>query len=151
MLGSLHIPSTAASEARQVNLAWSPADWRLAKGGLSECEMALLDCFPVVCDTNWYARLWGLGIRGAAGLHVESVVFLPGGQFEFWRNLRDATGAVVALIIPALDGFGEIEDLMAFDIDGGAVARWRGCAAVLGGADLGWVTLYGCSPARELG
>jgi hypothetical protein len=128
----LHVLDTADLEAGQVSLAWSPADWRLAKGGLSECEIALLDCVPVVRDASWYARLWDLGVRRAAGLHVEAVVFVPGCQFEFGRNLCDATGAVVALIIPALDGIGEIEDLVALDLDSGALARWRGRAAVLG-------------------
>jgi len=132
LLGGKCFPNSAAFEATQGDLAWSPSDWRLANGGLSECKIALLDCLPVVCDANWYARVWDLGARSAAGLHVESAVFLPSGQFEFGRDLRDATGAVAALITPALDGFGEIEDLAAIDLDSGAMAQWRGRAAVLG-------------------
>jgi hypothetical protein len=123
---------TANPEAAQNDLGWSPADRRLANGGLGKCEMALLDCTPIVCDIGWYARLRALGVHCATGLHFDSVVFAPRGQFDFARDLRDASGAVVALIIPTFDERGELDDLVASDLDTGVLAGWLGRSAMLG-------------------
>ena len=55
-------------------------------------------------------------------LHVEPVCFLPSGRFEFARHMRDQTGHVLAVIIPALDEFGETANLVAWVPDTGVVA-----------------------------
>ena len=46
--------------------------------------------------------------------------------------MRDQTGHVLAVIIPALDESGETVDLAAWHMETGAVAIWRGVAAMLG-------------------
>jgi hypothetical protein len=98
----------------------------------------LADCAPLILDTAIYNKLFGLGITGDAvngrgpfdALHIEAVVFLPGGRFEFSRNLRDASGTVKAVIIPARDEFGELADLAALK------ALWRGVVGMFGKAQL---------------
>jgi hypothetical protein len=134
--GSWH-PNTADLSAEQGGLACSPSPWRAdASGRLGDCATALLDCVPVVGDVAWYTRLWELGVRNAADMHYDAVVFLAGARFEFGRNLRDAGGAVVALIIPAYDDAGFLEDLVALDLDNGALGCWRGRAPMLGAENL---------------
>jgi hypothetical protein len=74
MRGGLQRPDTANHEATQDDLAWSPDDRHLANGGLSDCEMALLECPPVASDAQMHARLWALGVRDMASLYVEPVL-----------------------------------------------------------------------------
>ena len=69
---------------------------------------------------------------GSTGLVYDVVVFLPGGRFEFARGLRDATGAKTAIIIPALDEYLQLADLVALDLETGAIATWLGRVAMLG-------------------
>jgi hypothetical protein len=81
-----------------------------------------------------------LGIHGPTvtggdlfnALHCDTVCFLSGGRFEFARDMRDASGDVLAVIIPALDKYCETIDLVAWSLDTGAVATWRGEAVMLG-------------------
>lgn len=116
----------------------APADLRSLGIGLNDCDRALLDCPPVVLNDRLYAKLLALGIFGAGvngrspfdALHFEAAVRLPSGLFEFGRDMRDATGARDAIIVPARDEFGELVDLAAWD--DGAVALWRGHVAMLG-------------------
>jgi hypothetical protein len=106
----------------------------------SDLNAALLDCTPVVLHEPTYAKVFALGVYGAAltgrdffdSLFVEAVCFLPGGRFEFARDLRDASGHVLAVIIPVRDDTGETIDLAAWGLDTGALATWRGVATVLG-------------------
>jgi hypothetical protein len=107
---------------------------------LGPCREALLDCAPVTTHAPTYAKLFALGIYGAAltgrsffdALHVEAVGFLPGARFEFARDMRDASGHELAVIIPARGKAGDLIDLVAWSLDGGALATWRGVAAMLG-------------------
>jgi hypothetical protein len=138
-LGGSWSSSSANPEATQDDFAWSPADGRLVNGGLCKCEAALLDSTPVVSDVGWHSLIWALGIRSAAGLHFDSVVCLPGGRFDFARDVRDATGAVVALIVPAHDDMGDLDDLVALDLDRDFLGTWLGQATMLGQHNLyGW-------------
>ena len=116
----------------QDNFAWSPADWRLANGGLSKCEIELLDSTPVASDLRMHASLWALGIREMADLYVEPVVFLPGNRFEFARHARDASGAVGAVVFLASDDLGNPLDLAAWEPETGRLALWLGRLAMLG-------------------
>ena len=119
--------------------SYFPADWRLAEDGSSECEMALLDCVPVVCHSVWYSRLSALGVGDARDLHFDSVVLLAGDRFEFARHLRDASGNAVALIIPIYDDLSRLTDLAAFNLDTGKLGIWRGRVPMLGAENLyGW-------------
>jgi hypothetical protein len=129
--GSWH-PSTAKPEAIQDDLAWSRADWRLANDGLSDREMALLDSMAVASDLRMHATLWGLGIREMADLYVEPVVFLPNDCFEFARDARDPSGAVVAVIFLARDDLGDPSDLAAWEPETGRLALWLGRVSILG-------------------
>jgi hypothetical protein len=132
-------PSTAKPEAIQEDLAWSPADWRLANGGSSECEMALLDSTPVASDLRMHASLWALGIREMADLYVEPVVFLANGCFEFARVVRDASEAVAAIIFPAPDERGQLIDLAAWEPETGRLALLLARVSMLGQDNLyGW-------------
>jgi hypothetical protein len=138
-LGGSWSSSSANPEATQDDLAWSPADLRLVNGGLCECEAALLESTPIVSAVSWYSLLWALGVRSAAGLHFDSVVSLPGGRFDFARDVRDATGAVVALIVPAYDDTGGLDDLVALDLDRDFLATRLGRVSMLGQNNLhGW-------------
>lgn len=104
------------------------------------CAGALAECPLVLEHPGIRADLLALSISGRAVagpslldfLHVESVVFLDGGRFEFARYLRDASGAFPAVIIAARDVDGEIIDVAAIDLKRGLVATWLGVAAVLG-------------------
>jgi hypothetical protein len=139
MRSGLHVLNTADLEAGQVSLAWSPADWRLAKGGLSECEMTLLDCSPVASDPQRHASLWNLGVRNSIGLHVDSVVFHQNNLFEFARDARDASGAVLAVVFMAPDDLGDPLDLAAWEPETGRLALWLGRVSMLGQGNLyGW-------------
>jgi hypothetical protein len=124
MLGGLQRFGTANFEATQDGLAWARADWRLANGDSSECEMALLDSTPVASDLPTYTGLSARGIRETAGLYVEPVVFLPNGCFEFARDARDASGAVIALVFLAPDDLGNAFDLAAWEPETGRLALW---------------------------
>jgi hypothetical protein len=106
---------------------------------MSECEMALLECMPVVSDPGWYSRISALGIGDARDLHFDSVVLLAGGRFEFARHLRDASGNAFALIIPVYDDLSGLTDLAAFNLDTGKLGIWRGRGPMLGAENLyGW-------------
>jgi hypothetical protein len=106
---------------------------------MSECELALLDCMPVVSDPGWYSGISALGIGDARDLHFDSVVFLAGGRFEFARDLCDASGNAVALIIPVYDDLSALTDLAAFNLDTGKLGIWRGRVPMLGAENLyGW-------------
>ena len=91
-------------------------------GFLSEIELALLDCEPVAQHNPTHAKLFALGIHGPAStgrspfnaLRCEAVCFLPGGRFEFARDMRDASGHALAIIIPVRDEDGETIDLVAW-------------------------------------
>ena len=138
-LGGSWRPSTAKPEAAQDDLAWSPADWRLANDGSSECEMALLKSTPVASYLQTHTGTWALGIRETAGLYVEPVVFLPNGCFEFARDVRDASGAVVAVVFLAPDDLGNALDLAAWEPEAGRLALWLGRVSMLGQDNLyGW-------------
>lgn len=115
------------------------ADERLFNGGLNDCEMSLLDCAPVASDARMYARLWGQGVRNMAALHVEPVVFLPNNRFEFARNARDPSAAVVAVVFLAPDDLGNPSDLAAWEPETGRLALWLGRVSMLGQDNLyGW-------------
>ncbi len=115
-------------------------DPRLVGIGLTAAESALIECQFVALHKATYAKLFGLGIYGRAltgrdafdALHVESVCFLAGRRFEFGRNLRNATGAVRAVIIPARDEDDDTRDLAAWSLDDGRVATWCGAVSMLG-------------------
>jgi hypothetical protein len=119
-------------------------DPRLVGVGLTAAEMELLACELVTLNPPTYAKLFSLGVHGPAltgqdafdALHVAAVVFLPGSRFEFGHNLRDATGSVVAIIVPARDERGFTRDLVAWDMDTGQVATWQH-SAMLGEHSLG--------------
>ena len=116
------------------------ADPRMIGLDLTPSEAALLNCLPVVLHGPTHAKLFSLGIHGPAvtggglfnALHVEAVCFLPSGRFEFARDMRDQTGHVLAVIIPALDEFGETADLVAWVPDTGVVATQHGAVCILG-------------------
>jgi hypothetical protein len=132
-------PSSANSEATQDDLAWWPADWRLANGASSECEIALLDSTPVASDLRMYASMRALGIREMADLYSEPVVFLPNDCFEFAGHARDPSGAVVAVIFLARDDLGDPSDLAAWEPETGRLALLLGRVAMLGQDNLyGW-------------
>lgn len=131
-LGGSWCPDAANPEPKQGDLAWTPADFRVANRGLDDLELALLDCLPVGSGAQVHAQLWSLGVRLTAGLHFDMVVLLPGGQFEFARNLRDASGSALGLVIPAYDDMGNLDDLVALNLGSGSLGRWRGRAAMLG-------------------
>jgi hypothetical protein len=115
-------------------------DLRLIGFGLSPSDAALLDCAPVVSHAPTYGELFSLGIHGPAvtggspfnSLQVDPVCFLPGGRFEFARDLEDATGHALAVIIPARDRYGETIDLAAWRPTTGRFGTWRGAAVLLG-------------------
>jgi hypothetical protein len=125
-------PRHQGSFDAQDDLAWSPTDWRLANGGSSECEMALLDSTPIASDPRMHASLWALGIREMAALYAEPVVFLPNNCFEFARDARDASGAVVAVVFHAPDDLGNPLDLAAWEPKSGRLALWLGRVSMLG-------------------
>jgi hypothetical protein len=115
-------------------------DPRMIGYGLTPSEAALLDCLHVGSHEPTYAKLYALGVYGPTvtggglfnALHCDTVCFLPGGRFEFARDMRDPTGFEIAVIIPALDEWGQTIDLVAWRLDNGALATWRGAAAMLG-------------------
>jgi hypothetical protein len=134
-----HSGNSADPREAQDNVAWSPADWRLANGGLSECEIELFDSTPAASDPRMHASLWALGIREMSDLYVEPVVFLPNGCFEFARHARDASGAVVAVVFLAFDDLGNPLDLVAWEPETGRLALWLGRVSMLGQDNLyGW-------------
>jgi hypothetical protein len=132
MPGGVQRSGTANPEAKQDDLAWARADWRLANGDSSECEMALLESAPVASDLPTHTGLSARGIRETAGLYVEPIVFLPNGRFEFARDAHDGSGAVVAVIFLAPDDFGKAFDLGAWEPETGRLALWLGRVSMLG-------------------
>jgi hypothetical protein len=132
MPGGLRRSGTANPEAKQDDLAWARADWRLANGDSSECEMALLESTPVASDLPTHTGLSARGIRETAGLYVEPIVFLPNGCFEFARDAHDGSGAVVGVIFLAPDDFGRAFDLGAWEPETGRLALWLGRVSMLG-------------------
>jgi hypothetical protein len=123
---------TSFLQTEDDGLEWAPADLRLIDGGLSKREEELLDCELVASDERMHSRLWGLGVRWTAGLHFESVVFLPDDRFEFARDVSDASGAHVAVVFPASDDLGQLLDLAAWDPETGRLALLLGRVSMLG-------------------
>jgi hypothetical protein len=103
---------------------------------LNDRELELLDCTPVAIDAKMHGKLWGLGIRQTADLYFEPVVFLPNGRFEFARDVRDATGAAVAVIIPAPDESSDLTDIAAWEPESGRLALLLGRVSMLGQENL---------------
>jgi hypothetical protein len=137
--GAWHLLRANHEAAQDDVVAWSLADSQLANGGLCKCAVALLEASPVVSDVSWYSLLWALDVRSAADLHFDAVVPLPSGRFDFARDVRDATSAVVALIVPAHDDTGELDDLVALDLERDFLGTWLGQASMLGQHNLyGW-------------
>lgn len=140
LLGLRHTPRADAPLPVDEDDDFTINDPRMIGTGLSSSDAALLDCIPVVMHEPTYAQLFALGIHGAAvtgggpfdALHVEPVCFLPDDRFEFARDLRDATGHVLAVIIPVLDEFDQTDDLVAWELNTNSIATWRGAACMLG-------------------
>jgi hypothetical protein len=117
----------------------APADLRLLGLGLNECERALLDSWPLVLHPL-YSRTFALGIQGDGvngfgpfdALHVAEVIFRPGARFDFASEIGSSRGSVAAVVIPTRDECGDLVDLAAWNIDGGAFGTWRGVASMLG-------------------
>jgi hypothetical protein len=113
-------------------------DPKIAGFGLNECEAALAECMPAALHEPTWRQLWALGVDlyAAAGyfdrLFVEAVVVDNAGGFEFSRNCADQRGSVVAVVFAVRDATGEVVDLAALDLTSGALATWRGRAAMLG-------------------
>jgi hypothetical protein len=115
-------------------------DPKLCGVGPNEVESEQTQCLLAILHQPTYFRLVAQGLRseGIRGrgafdtLCVEPVCFLSGGRFEFARYLRDATGNVLAVIIPARDETGELADLAALNLDTGALATRQGRVAMLG-------------------
>ena len=59
-------------------------------------------------------------------------MFLPNGRFEFARDMREATGAVVAIVFPAPNELGELIDLAAWEPETGKLALLLGLVSMLG-------------------
>ena len=138
-LAAEHSGNNADPRETQDNFAWSPADWRLANGNWSECELDLFECTPVASDLRMHARLWSNGVRDMAGLHVEPVVFQPGDRFELARHARDASSAVMAVVFMARDDLGNPLDLAAWEAETGRLALLIGRVSMLGQDNLyGW-------------
>jgi len=110
----------------------------------SEAERELMECPSLICDHRVCDHARQLGVVKFAGrasdpfdaLCADTVVFLPGGAFEFARNMRDQTGARPAIIAAARGMSGDVIDLAAIDLTSRAVALWRGRAALLGGENI---------------
>lgn len=138
-LGGSWCSDTANPEATQDDIAWSPADWRLASGGRNELELELMECPPVASDVERHAELWARGVRQTADLYDEPVVFLQNGGFEMARGVRDASEAVAAIIFPAPDELGQLIDLAAWEPGTGRLALLLGRVSMLGEDNLyGW-------------
>lgn len=111
---------------------------------INDAEAELLNSQWVVENASAYAMLFDLGIYGRAvtgrgpldALAVDRVCKMPGGSFEFARNLADQAGHVEALIVPARDEFGNMDDLVALHLPSGRLRTWRGRAAMLGADNL---------------
>jgi hypothetical protein len=108
--------------------------------GLTPAEAALVGSLPVVLHAPTYDTLFRLGVHGAAltgadafdALHVEAVCFLGNERFEFAREMSEPCESALAVIIPCRNEFGMTVDLVAWEIDTGKLAAWRGEAAMLG-------------------
>ncbi len=104
----------------------------------AEAELGL--CQDVVSVRDVWERLYALGVReravtgggNFAALRFAAVKFLPSGAFEFAHNLPDASGAVLAVIVPMLDIDGRTHDLVALDLETMRAARWRRSLSILG-------------------
>jgi hypothetical protein len=98
-----------------------------------------LNCSPIVTVEPAWSRLYELGVRGLAingrgpfdALGFDQVIFLDAGRFEFARYMPRA-GAVGAVIIPATDEHGDLEDLGAWSIGENRLAMLRGAVPALG-------------------
>jgi hypothetical protein len=118
----------------------APVDFRHIGIGLTPAEAALVGSLPAVLHAPTYDALFRLGIHGAAltgadafdALHVEAVCFLANERFEFAREMSEPCESALAVIIPCRDEFGRTVDLVAWVIDTGTLATWRGEAAILG-------------------
>jgi hypothetical protein len=126
------------------------ADRRLLGVGLSPAEAALLlDCEPIVLHRQSWDLLFDLGALGPtdegiprramasdaffSALSVATVVFLQGSErFAFTSEVRDQTGAEIVVIVPAIDMWGNVEDLVAWRVADNKTASWRGAAGYLG-------------------
>jgi hypothetical protein len=124
-----------------VNCDGDPELW----DALNVAEAALVNCCdPIALDPATSARLAKLGVAGEAltDLHVAPICF-DGDRFEFASNLDAAAlsvwrRAIVAVIIPARDENSVAFDLVAWDLETGSVATWRGAASMLGEFNLLW-------------
>lgn len=108
--------------------------------GLTESERALTESPSVVCEEVLYQRLYALGVRSAGfngngpfdALAYDAVCLLPNARFAFARDLRDASSATVAVLIPVCGEAGEIVDICAWHVDDDMVALWRDAVPGLG-------------------
>lgn len=124
-------PAPRAVDQRHLGLDLTPA------------ETAILSCTPVVLHAETYNALFALGVRGLAitgarpfaDLATEQVVYLEGGRFELAKDMRDQSNSVPAIIIPCVNRDGATTDLVAWNMETGATATWRG-AALLGEENL---------------
>ncbi|MDE3176810.1 MAG: hypothetical protein KGM15_11970 [Pseudomonadota bacterium] len=115
-------------------------DERLVGLNLTPAEAALAGSMPAVMHAPTYVALHDHGISCAAitgydafdALHVEPVCFLPSGRFELARDMRDQTGALLAVIVPCRNDLGFLDDLCAWEISTDKLAWWRGAAALIG-------------------
>jgi len=119
--------------------AFAMATPRIAGFGLNKCEAALAECMPAALHAPSWRRLRALGVDFEAApwgyfdrLFVEPVVVDNAGRFEFARGCADQRMARLAAVFAARDMDGEPIDLAALDLDSGALATWRGRAALLG-------------------
>ena len=113
-------------------------DPKIAGFGLNECDAALAGSMAAALHEPSWRRLSALGVdfEAAAGyfdrLFVEAVVVDNAGRFEFARNCADQRGVCLAVVFAVRDAAGEVVDLAALDLTSGALATWRGRAAMLG-------------------
>lgn len=142
MLGGSLVSDTANSTDEQDGASIDP---RSVGVGLNECERALNQCcWPVVLNRPLYSRLFAHGVRGAGvngcgpfgALQFSDVLFRPAGRFDLAREVGAVFGLVSAIIIPVHDETGDIVDLAACNPDDGALALWRGAAAMLGAENI---------------
>jgi hypothetical protein len=142
MLGGSLVSNTANSTDEQDGASIDP---RLVGVDLNERERTLNECcWPVVLNRPLYSRLFALGVHGAGvngrgpfgALQFSDVLFRPAGRFDLAREAGAVFGLVSAIIIPVHDETGDIVDLAAWNPDDGALALWRGVAAMLGAENI---------------
>jgi hypothetical protein len=86
---------------------------------MNDCAVALAESALLVQHKDMWLKVRHLGIGWFESddpldsLCAEPVVF-RGDKFDFARDLRDATGAVMAVLIPARDEFDDLADIAAW-------------------------------------